>query len=211
MSRKQAILLLLVIAATVSPGAAIIDTIDIFHEGRLRAGATLVHGSLVEGKIITSPLGADGWGAPRFELHGLDIDLTGIANLAQVKLRIIRAGGDVPNYTDILLYNSHAVNWWVENFPFKAYDRNDPLYITKGLQNTNTYGDHPQGEHYGALTGLGINVGHRVVLHITTIQTEVEGDVYFPQIPENDFSVVDEKRYLSNIDYLYERYERVRD
>mgnify|MGYP000123428139 CR=1 FL=1 len=49
------------------------------------------------------------------------------------------------------------------------------------------------------------------VLHITTIQTEVEGDVYFPQIPENDFSVVDEKRYLSNIDYLYERYERVSD
>ena len=49
------------------------------------------------------------------------------------------------------------------------------------------------------------------VLHITTIQTEVEGDVYFPQIPENDFSIVDEKRYLSNIDYLYERYERVSD
>ena len=49
------------------------------------------------------------------------------------------------------------------------------------------------------------------VLHITTIQTEVEGDVYFPQIPENDFSIVDEKRYLSNIDYLYVRYERVSD
>ncbi len=46
------------------------------------------------------------------------------------------------------------------------------------------------------------------VLHITTIETEVEGDVYFPQIPTAIFSVVEEQKYQSNIDYLYQRYER---
>ncbi len=47
------------------------------------------------------------------------------------------------------------------------------------------------------------------VLHLTTIQTEVDGDIYFPEIPDGVFSVVDHKQYHSNIDYLYERFERI--
>lgn len=186
MLNKPATLLALLVLGAAFESAASIDTIDIFRGGQLIPGATLVNGSVTEGKIITSLLATEGWANPRFELRGLSIDLAGIANIVQIKLRIIRSGGDVPNYTDILLYNSNDVGWWLENFPFKAYDRSDPLYMTKGLENTNSYGDYPSGEHYGVLTGLGINVGNPVVLHITTIQVLIDRDAeaLYPDDPQ---------------------------
>ena len=165
---------------------AAVDTIDIFRDGQLTPGATLVNGSISGDEIVTGQLATEGWANPRFELHGLSIDLTGVANLAQVKLRIIRAGGDAPNYTDIVLFNSNGVAWYLTNFPFKAYDRSDPFYMTKGFEHTNLYGEHPDGPHYGMLTGIGINVSNPVVLRITTIQLLVDRDAaaLYPDDPQ---------------------------
>ncbi|MFC1525669.1 glycoside hydrolase domain-containing protein [Candidatus Latescibacterota bacterium] len=186
MLNKPVALILLLALWVPSQSGADVDTIDIFHDGQLIPGATLVNGAVADGQIVTQRLAKEGWANPRFELHGLSIDLSAVANIAQVKLRIIRSGGDVPNYTDVLLYNSEGVDWYLVNFPFKAYDRSDPFYMTKGFEHTNAYGDHPGGEHYGVLTGLGINVGNPVILHITTIQLLIDRDAsaLYPDDPQ---------------------------
>ena len=186
MPGKTFILFALFVLGAGSYCDASVDTIDIFHQGRLLPGAMLVNGSVSDDQIVTNRLATEGWANPRFEIHGLNIDLSEVKNIAQIKLRIIRSGGDVPNYTDILLYNSNDVGWWLENFPFKAYDRNDPMYMTKGFEHTNAYGDYPTGEHYGILTGLGINVGNPVVLHITAIQLLIDGneEALYPDDPQ---------------------------
>lgn len=46
-------------------------------------------------------------------------------------------------------------------------------------------------------------------LHLTTIHTEVEGDVFFPDVPA-EFKLVKEEHHESNIDYTYRYYERQR-
>ncbi len=45
-------------------------------------------------------------------------------------------------------------------------------------------------------------------IHLTTIHTTVAGDVFFPKIPEGDFRLVEEKKFSSNLDYTYQRYDR---
>lgn len=44
-------------------------------------------------------------------------------------------------------------------------------------------------------------------LHLTTIHTSVEGDVFFPEVPE-DFKLQRETGFESNINYTYRYYER---
>ena len=44
------------------------------------------------------------------------------------------------------------------------------------------------------------------VVHLTTIQTEVSGDVMFPTFPSPAFYRDSMQFYSSNIDYVYERY-----
>jgi len=44
-------------------------------------------------------------------------------------------------------------------------------------------------------------------LHLTTIHTSVEGDVFFPEVPD-DFELKRETGYESNINYTYRYYER---
>jgi dihydrofolate reductase (trimethoprim resistance protein) len=45
-------------------------------------------------------------------------------------------------------------------------------------------------------------------VHLTTIQTEVEGDVMFPTFPTPEFMLVRETAVESNIDYLYQYFEK---
>jgi dihydrofolate reductase len=45
-------------------------------------------------------------------------------------------------------------------------------------------------------------------VHITTICDTIEGDVFFPDFPTDDFHLVTEERYDSNINYVYRYYER---
>jgi len=45
-------------------------------------------------------------------------------------------------------------------------------------------------------------------VHLTTINTEVEGDIYFPDFPSKNFELIQEKTYKSNIDYCYQIYRR---
>ncbi len=45
-------------------------------------------------------------------------------------------------------------------------------------------------------------------IHLTTVHIKVEGDVFFPEIPKNEFTLVEEKKFSSSIDYTYRRYDR---
>ena len=47
-------------------------------------------------------------------------------------------------------------------------------------------------------------------VHLTTIQTEVEGDVVFPAFPTAEFTLTRETRIESNIDYVYQYFEKTR-
>lgn len=44
-------------------------------------------------------------------------------------------------------------------------------------------------------------------LHLTTIHTETEGDIFFPEVPE-EFELRQEQAFTSNIDYTYRYFER---
>ncbi len=44
-------------------------------------------------------------------------------------------------------------------------------------------------------------------IHLTTIHTEVDGDVFFPVLP-SDFNLISEEHFSSNLDYTYRYYER---
>ena len=44
-------------------------------------------------------------------------------------------------------------------------------------------------------------------VHLTTIHTKVDGDVYFPVLPD-DFHLVREERFSTNLDYTYRYFER---
>ena len=44
-------------------------------------------------------------------------------------------------------------------------------------------------------------------IHLTTIHTRVEGDILFPDVPDN-FKLVEEKAFTSNINYTYRHFER---
>lgn len=45
-------------------------------------------------------------------------------------------------------------------------------------------------------------------VHLSTIQTRVDGDVYFPEFPTSEFSLEREEMFESNIDYIYQYFER---
>lgn len=47
-------------------------------------------------------------------------------------------------------------------------------------------------------------------IHLTTIHTEVEGDIHFPDFSEEVFEVKRTTLYHSNSDYTYRYFERVR-
>ncbi|MCK5819901.1 MAG: trimethoprim-resistant dihydrofolate reductase DfrA [Psychromonas sp.] len=57
------------------------------------------------------------------------------------------------------------------------------------------------GEIYKAL------INKADTLHISTVCTAIEGDVYFPSIPE-DYHKVFEQRFNSNIDYFYRIWQK---
>jgi len=46
------------------------------------------------------------------------------------------------------------------------------------------------------------------IIHLTTIQTTVEGDIHFPTVPLDTFSIISDKFFHSNIDYKYECFAR---
>ena len=45
-------------------------------------------------------------------------------------------------------------------------------------------------------------------LHLTTIQTNVEGDVLFPDFSLEAFELSEQKSYVSNINYVYQVFKR---
>lgn len=45
-------------------------------------------------------------------------------------------------------------------------------------------------------------------VHVSTIQVEPEGDTFFPPFPTEEFKLAETQEFESNINYVYERYER---
>lgn len=45
-------------------------------------------------------------------------------------------------------------------------------------------------------------------VHLSTIQVSVEGDTFFPPFPTDDFIETEREYFESNVDYLYQRFER---
>jgi dihydrofolate reductase len=48
------------------------------------------------------------------------------------------------------------------------------------------------------------------MVHLTTIKTCVDGDIFFPEFPTHDFELVKETLYSSNIDYVYQVFQRIK-
>jgi len=46
-------------------------------------------------------------------------------------------------------------------------------------------------------------------IHLTTIQIEVEGDVYFPSFDREQFQVIEEKHFETNLAYVYQKFVRI--
>ena len=46
-------------------------------------------------------------------------------------------------------------------------------------------------------------------VHLTTVQCEVEGNIHFPNFPTDQFTLIEEKSFQSNIDYVYQYFRRV--
>lgn len=90
----------------------------------------------------------------------------------------------------------------------KVSDNKDVVYfssVDNALSKLKTITDHAfvsgGGEIYKAL------INNAETLHISTIHTEIKGDVYFPNIPEN-YQKVFEQDFNSNINYTYQIWKR---
>ncbi|MGB1189375.1 MAG: dihydrofolate reductase [Pseudomonadales bacterium] len=56
------------------------------------------------------------------------------------------------------------------------------------------------GELYGAM------INDAQCVHLTTVEIEVSGDVYFPEFPRRQFDLIETEHFESNINYTYQRY-----
>ncbi len=92
---------------------------------------------------------------------------------------------------------------------FTASDDNVVVFpsIDKALSELSKHTDHVivsgGGEIYKSL------IDKVDTLHISTIDTEVQGDIVFPAIPDT-FNLVFEQAFKSNIDYCYQIWTKVK-
>ena len=49
-------------------------------------------------------------------------------------------------------------------------------------------------------------IDHAAALHLTTIDIDVVGDVYFPTFDETAFNLVDTQHFETNLKYSYRHY-----
>ncbi len=47
------------------------------------------------------------------------------------------------------------------------------------------------------------------VVHLTTVDCEPQGNIFFPEFPTPAFALIEEKHYESNINYTYQLYKRI--
>ena len=45
-------------------------------------------------------------------------------------------------------------------------------------------------------------------IHLTTIDVEPQGDVYFPEVDFSTYTLVDEQQFETNVKYIYQHYRR---
>ena len=46
-------------------------------------------------------------------------------------------------------------------------------------------------------------------VHLTTVQCEADGNIFFPDFLENEFKLLEQELFHSNVDYLYQHFQRV--
>ena len=46
-------------------------------------------------------------------------------------------------------------------------------------------------------------------VHLTTVQCEAEGNIFFPEFSASDYKLLKEERFESNIDYIYQHFIKV--
>ncbi|HCE44280.1 MAG TPA: hypothetical protein DET40_12090 [Lentisphaeria bacterium] len=170
--------------------SAELKTFPIFENGKLMDGVQLVNGEIVNGEILTAELAAEGWAKPRFEVKGFDIDISRY-DLAQIKVKIVAVSDKIeqrPNYADVAVLNSKGEALHIQNFPFRAYDSKDPMFMTRALTQTDKYGSMPKGKSYGGITGLSINTGFKAKLRLKEIKVMIETDFesMYPDDPVAD-------------------------
>ncbi len=88
-----------------------------------------------------------------------------------------------------LIFNGCSVCHSLETALIKAEAFGKPIFIAGG------------GELYRQA------IGRVDEIHLTTIDIEVEGDTYFPKLPEN-FKIIDQQHYSTNFNYTYQLLRR---
>ncbi len=153
-------------------------TIDIFSNGKLMPGVKLVNAKITGNNIETETLAANGWGNPKFEVKGLDIDVSSVPDIGLIKLKMVALGEtkNRPSYSDILIYNSNNLKLILPQFPFRAYNTKDPDFMTKSLEFATSYATMPEGKNYGTITGFAINTGNKVKMSFSTIKIFIDTD-----------------------------------
>ncbi len=149
--------------------------INIFKDGHLIPGAVILNGKIDSSKIVTFPLSTKP--DSTFRITGLSIDISKI-DLAQIHFRLI-APGDIqtkPNYAEVIVETSSGLEIKIPWFPFRAYDKNEPYYMTKSCSFADIYGEHPEGKDFGKITGFRIQADktEKYVLNFTTMQILID-------------------------------------
>ncbi len=126
-----------------------------------------------------------------------EITMNGTLIMGRITFESI--GKPLPGRTTIIVTRNpayHQANCMVSTSLEDALEEaqllDKPIYIAGG------------GEIYQQALGLAD------VVHLTTINAEIEGDVLFPSFPTPDFKLIEEKQFESNIDYTYQKFERIK-
>jgi hypothetical protein len=166
---------LCVIGAPLGSAEPARESHDIFVDGKLAPGVTLVNGRVKGKQIVTESLGAQGWAQPMFEVHGLDIDITGL-DLAQIRIRMIAEGdaSNKPSYGDVGVITSKGGGFNLNQFPFRSYQKNDPDYMMQSADHSATYATRPLGAEFGRITGLQVKTSGGFSMRLGTVQVLID-------------------------------------
>lgn len=147
------------------------DTIKVFSDGKLAPGITIERGQVKDGMIVTDPI----TGQSTFAVRGLDIDIAS-KDLAQVWVKIVATGGNEyqPGYANVEVFTTSGITIPIEWFPFRAYDKNGPKYMTESCARSGGYAEHPEGSHYGKIIGFAIATSAPKGMHITEMEVNID-------------------------------------
>ncbi|RBP85537.1 dihydrofolate reductase [Marinomonas rhizomae] len=111
--------------------------------------------------------------------------------------KIFESMGKLPNRKYAVITRSEIKSEDSDVFYFSSID--NALSTLKNITDHAVVSDG--GEIYKAL------INRSETFHISTVHSEIEGDVFFSNIP-NDYNNVFEQRFKSNLDYTYRIWQK---